>query len=463
VALVAGVLAFNRLLISPVLADLALVGGLVLLVTAVLRLALWLIGRSTDKQVGRVEAATLLTIVASALFVRLIATAHPQMDIIDLGFHVNRFSDVAERGMLFLKIRSAEWGGRETIYSPAAYLAMIPLHWVVDDKHTLIRLFTALLETSRALIVFALARWVTQRATPALLATTLFVALPIAVLPFSWGITSNLFGEWWATLLLLVLTVWWHELGRPWPLLLASVTAALALLAHPGDLLLTGGALGLLTLGLLATVVWSRGPRRVAGYRLASVVAITIVASGLAFGLFYRVDAATMLSQGSATLGARIAGETPADQPRRWRVSGSVDDKTLGIGARYVTEWQRVPVEGAVGYLREAWAYYWLWPLPAAVAGWLALSTVPRGRAFRSVSLAWVGSAIVFALVGLLVNLYVRYMLFLLPVVALLAGVALDRLSRWGPWGRVATIVLVGATVVAGFWLWHQRVVYFFH
>ena len=222
--------ALQRFLVVPVLGELLGLALLALAVTLVLRLGLALVGRWLGWHVPASERRWLLTIVAAALLVRLAATLHPQMDVIDIGFHVNRFTDVAERGMLFLKIRSAEWGGRETVYSPAAYLAMLPLSWLIDDTHRMIRFFTALLETSRAVLVFALARWVSERGRAALLATLLFVSLPMAVLPFSWGITSNLFGEWWATALLLALTVGWRSLHRPRTV---AVVTALATLAPP--------------------------------------------------------------------------------------------------------------------------------------------------------------------------------------------------------------------------------------
>ena len=404
---------------------------------------------------------------AAALLVRLAATFHPQMDIIDLGFHANRYTDVVERGQLFLKVRSAEWGGRETTYSPAAYLAMAPLRSLVPDRHRLIRLFTVLLETSRLLLVFALARWASGSGRAGLLAATLFVSLPLAVLVFSWGITSNLFGEWWATALLVTLAAGWERLRQPVVAGVAVLAATLALLSHPGVLLLTGAWLVVLVAGLAGGLVWcwlrkGRWHSREAA-RVATLAGIAVLAAGLAFALFYRVDAATMLTQGGSTIAGRLGGAAAEEGPRRWRVSGPVDDRTLGLGARYVTEPAQVLPAGLAGLAREAWAYYWLWPLPAAALGWWALGGTARGRHLRRLTLAWAGVAALFWLVGLLLNLYVRYLLFLLPVVAVLAGVGLDWLARRGRAGSLLVAVLLAATVAAGLWLWHSRIVYFFH
>ena len=227
---------------------------------------------------------------AAALLVLLAATFHPQMDIIDLGFHVNRYTDVVERGQLFLKVRSAEWGGRETTYSPAAYLAMAPLRSLVPDRHRLIRIFTVLLETSRLLLVFALARWASGSGRAGLLAATLFVSLPLAVLVFSWGITSNLFGEWWATALLVTLAAGWERLRQPAVAGVAVLAATLALLSHPGVLLLTGAWLAVLVAGLTGSLVWCRLRKgRWHGgeaARVATLAGIALLAAGLAFALF---------------------------------------------------------------------------------------------------------------------------------------------------------------------------------
>jgi hypothetical protein len=535
-AALAGLLAGARLLIVPVLDELPFIGALALAATALLRLGLAVLARRPGWRPPAWEGRWLLTLVGAALLIRLAATLHPQMDIIDLGFHVNRYTDVAERGMLFLKIRSAEWGGRETVYSPAAYLAMLPLGGLIPDKHRMIRVFTALLETSRLLLVFALARWGSGSGRAALLAALLFVSLPLGILPFSWGITSNLFGEWWATALLLLLAAGWRWLTRPPLLALGVAVATLALLAHPGVLLLTGAWLAVLTAGL--ALAWLRGrgregagarggaeahphptplPQRgrgdrgwsgegaasapapahspagagalsqhweraggegraavaappcaggyaLTGRRVAALALLALLAAALAVGLFYRVDAPVMLAQAGATLTQRLGDQAAGgDQPRRWRVSGSVDDKSLGLGARYVTDWRLVPLEGMIGYAREAWAYYWGWPLVAAAAGWWLIGRGERGRHLRRLTLAWAATAALFALVGLLLNLYVRYMLFLLPVVCVLAGVALEALAQRGRAGAALTAALLAATVLAGGWLWYQRVVVFFH
>ena len=471
----AGLLAVARLFITPVLGEMVGIGLLALGVTLALRLGLAALGRWGGWRLPTRERRWLLTLVAAVLLVRLAGTLHPQIDIIDLGFHANRYGDVTERGQLVLMVRSAEWGARETIYSPAAYLTMWPLGQVIPDTRRMIQFFTVLMETSRLLLVFALARWATGSGRAGLLAGLLFVTVPIAILPFSWGITSNLYGEWWATALLVTLALGWTRLARPPVAALAVVVATMAFLSHPGVLLLTGGWLAALIAVLaLAWLARRQGDRQesgedtgvaaVTGVRVATLALIVALAGGLAVALFYRVQAADMIAQGAATLSEQVGGAAvEAAEPRRWRVNGGVADPSIGLGSRFVDDPRALPLEGLMSYAREAWAYYRGWPLLAAAAGWWLLGGSERGRHLRRLALAWTLAVAGFALIGLLLNLYVRYMLFWLPVVCVLAAVALDALARRGRAGAALTLLLLAATTGAGFWFWQQRIVFFYH
>ena len=90
--------------------------------------------------------------------------------------------------------------------------------------------------------------------------------------------------------------------------------------------------------------------------------------------------------------------------------------------------------------------YCRVWPIGGAALGWLLIwpERISSGAGLnnRRVRLAlavlgWTLSAILFALVGLALNLYARYMLFALPVVALCGGLLLSRISA-ARTGRVA-------------------------
>jgi hypothetical protein len=76
--------------------------------------------------------------------------------------------------------------------------------------------------------------------------------------------------------------------------------------------------------------------------------------------------------------------------------------------------------------------------------------------------LGWAISAAIFALIGLGLNLYARYMLFALPIVALCGGVLLSAI-----WKRGRTVLALCAFLLAFFAvdalaLWQFRIDYLF-
>jgi hypothetical protein len=137
---------------------------------------------------------------------------------------------------------------------------------------------------------------------------------------------------------------------------------------------------------------------------------------------------------------------------------------------------------GLKGFWSEARVYYAVFPLLMLPWGlwWLWRSSRQRetgqeeqaNRAARRlfwIGLVWVGTTVVFALVGLLLNLYVRYSLFLLPIVALCAGLFLDRLwarqeQRGRGWTGMLLTVSLGSWITIGtLALFFDRLIYYGH
>ncbi len=85
----------------------------------------------------------------------------------------------------------------------------------------------------------------------------------------------------------------------------------------------------------------------------------------------------------------------------------------------------------------------------------------PILRRLRTLSAAWVVTAMLFALVGLFTNLYVRYALFLLPLVALGSGALLEWLRRRGQAGRLLLALVLAGFVVNALALWWWRIEFY--
>ncbi len=412
------------------------------------------------------QRRTLLTLAFAAFAVRLAGQLHPQIFIVDLGFHVHRLEDVLAGNLLFT-IRSAEWGGRPTFYLPTAYIIMTPLYWLMTDKELVVKLFTVGIGTLGVLPLFYLVKRATGSGRAGLVAATLYLSLPIAVLPFSWGITTNLFGECLALCALAIAVGGAHRLGPNrfafWALLAALLVA---LLSHPGVVQLTVAAF------LFISMLWLWKGRTIE-YRKAAAWALVALALavGLSYALYYRHFASGMLQTFQEIQAERAARST---DEARLRVGGSVADRSLGLAVYFVHSRGEWVVGNLRAFWQEAQAYYRVWPLVGALLGYLLVCSPtypmsgirlrsPTVRGARVLALAaggWVLSVLLFALAGLLLNLYVRYMLFALPVVAAGAGILLAGMWWRGRYGVGLCLLVLAFFVAEALAMWHFRINY---
>jgi len=410
------------------------------------------------------QRRVLLTFMLAAFVARLAGQMHPQIWMPDVGFHVNRFN-VVETGQLLFMTAPAEWAERPTFYLPTPYLFMMPLYWLFQDKYFMVKLFTVGIATLGLLPVFYIVRRITADGRAALVACGLYVTLPIAVLPFSWCITSNLFGEFFAVSALAVLVGMYPHLRpdrRAFYVLLAVLFVAV--LTHPGVVQLTVAGF------LLTSALWLLWRRRL-GHKVANTgwaVGALIAAFALAYVLYYGNFAESMLK----TLGElRSERATESAGDLNLQVGGSVEDNSLGLFQKYVetrSEWLTL---GLKGFWQEAQAYYRVWPLLGAAVGYVSIWSLGRRRSWvrgsgqSRLALAaagWAMSATVFALIGWVMNLYVRYMLFLLPIVAIGGGILLSRLWRRGRMGALLALLVVVFFAGEAIALWHYRITFAF-
>jgi hypothetical protein len=406
----------------------------------------------------------LLAVVALAFVVRFLGQLHPQICIIDIYFHLHRFQTV-EAGELLFTTASSEWGGRKTFYLPTAYLFMMPLNWVFKDPLFVIRLFTVGISTLGAVPLFYMASRILKDSRAGLIAATLYLGLPIAVIPFWWGITTNLFGEFFA-LCSLAIVIGAGEKLRPnrpafWLLL---VTLVLTLLSHPGVVLLTSLAITLIV--VLRLVGKGRSRDRVsAGWTFSALV----LAAGISYVLYYRHFVGDMLTTLEEIRKERASRTLLPEQGIGVLVGGSVVDKSLGLDIRYAQSRLDWLLGGLRGFWQEAQVYYRVWPLVGAFLGfWSARRLSVKGTEVHDASrsglmrsvLGWALAVGSFALVGWVMNLYVRYSLFLLPVVALGTGVLLSRLWRRGWVGALLVTLVIAFFIFEAFAFWHQRINY---
>ncbi|MEO6458254.1 MAG: hypothetical protein ABIO92_08290 [Chloroflexia bacterium] len=429
-----------------------------------LRLVAWLLRRRVQGGWLIVGDKILMTLLLAAFVIRLAGQLHPQIFIVDLVFHAHRFETV-QAGDLLFTINSAEWGGRPTFYLPTLYVFMLPLQWLLNDQLLVIRLFTVALSSLGILPLYYLVRKTTQSRRASLIGSALYLTFPIAVLPFSWGITSNLFGEFFALCALAVAAGTYTKLGLRGPhLYILLACLLLALLSHPGVVQLTAAAFFLV--GMLWIVARRLVPRRVGAYL---TLAALVVAAGVSYTIYYNHFAAEMIETYSV-IRAERAAEAGASG-FHIKVGGSVGDKSLGLIVRTVESRREWLLGGLRGIWQEAHAYYRVWPLLGAFLGYALLlrgrvkiltkGTEP-GQRLALAALGWSMAVLLFALVGWALNLYVRYMLFALPIIAIGAGIWLARLGQTSRAATLLSALLVVFFVVEALALWQYRITYAF-
>lgn len=462
-----GLLAFDRLWLTSVGWHDSWPG--VLLIGGIATGLMWWVGgwllRAGGASWGSLERRAVLSIFLGAFVFRLDGQLHPQIFVYDLGFHINRLH-LVEAGQLLFTTQPAEFGGagHSTFYLPTPYLFAIPLDWLLGDERLAVRVLTVLLGTLGALPVFYLAKKLLGDGRAGLIAAALYVSLPIAVLPYSWGITPNVFGEFFALASLAVAVGNAARLSpmRPgfWAL---SALLFVTLLSHPGVVAVT--SVGFVLYCGLMLLFRRPGQRRQAVWTLAAL----LLAGVVAFAVYYNHFVGQMVDS-LRQIGAEKTASASGAGFRRL-VGGSVEDSTLGLVKREVYSRRDWILGGIEGVWREAVAYYRAWPLLGAALG-LALvwparrftlhQWASRRRRFALACAAWLLAALLFAIVGWATNVYVRYMLSALPVVALGAGVLLLGYWRRGRAGRWLTSLVVVFFAVQAVVLWHYRISYLF-
>jgi hypothetical protein len=126
---------------------------------------------------------------------------------------------------------------------------------------------------------------------------------------------------------------------------------------------------------------------------------------------------------------------------------------------------------GLRGFWQEAQAYYRVWPLAGAFLGYVWLWpvrpvwSVRRAEPRRLLVLAaagWALTVLLFLVVGWVMNLYVRYALFALPIVSLGAGILLAQIWRQGRTGGWLTLMMLVFFAAEALALWQYRITYAF-
>lgn len=377
--------------------------------------------------------------------VRWIAEMYPTTMFGDSLFHLHRL-DATIAGQILRSSTAGAIGFEQAIpYPPALYLIVTPFAKLVADHLALLKTFVSFVDAFGAFLVYLMVRITCERSRPALFGAALYLFLPIAVLDFAWAIYANLLAQF---ALLAALTLWFVQARRATraPLFLFACALGIGFLSH-----------------ITAPIIW-------VGYSLVAVplfwfgfklehqalvvrpVFITVAVLAAAAGLYYAEFVPLMASSVANVAAAR--GTRGGENASLATVGGGVKYPGIGLVRVRVYSIGEWVAEGAKGLAREAWVYFAAWSLALAPVGFYVLGRTARGRLLAYFGWAGLVAGLVFALVGVLLDLHVRYPLFLLPFAAMGSGVALDALCERGRAAALAVGVLLTVTAGISLFLW---------
>jgi len=382
------------------------------LVRVVLARAKWLTPR---------ERSVLIGVLAGGLFLKLGGLFYPLFFSSDAEFHANRLLEVLE-GNFFTTSVTQHVPPFQIPYPISLYVLAAPVSAIGIDSIAVLKTVTALADLGVSLALAFLAARFLHDARGGILAAGLYQIVPLNFLAFSAGNFTNISGTA-ATVfflaLLLVAASGSTSTGHATRWVLAGVllTSLAALTAHFGSFLY--GMLlwpaWLAAVFWIAPRTWEEGQEK----RILVAVGVSVVAACVYY---------------------------------------------LGYMDLFTTQWQRVlsrdyatgpaATEGPMAKLLFNWAFFreQVGTVFALVALLGAIPVLRRaGRTpFHAAAVAWLGATGVFFLLDLTTALEVRYVLQVLPLLALFVGSFLSGAFRRGIVGRVSAVTVTGYLVVMG-------------
>jgi hypothetical protein len=377
--------------------------------------------------------AAALAIGLAATFDRLLVVLHPGLTLGDAVFHLNRLQLVREGTWLF----TSQAPGGQFPYPVAFYLIVSKLPIEGVDWIPLMRGFAIVVDGLVAVcLALTVARERGDRA--ALFTLGAWHALPALFQVHAIAYITNAFGNIAAALALIPL-VFARRARWRFPLVVSTIAATVAFLAHVSSFLIL---LGTLFAVALFAVLWKR--------RTLTLVAVSVavIAAAVAWTTYYRHFTTVYSELSTRRAGAAATAVVPVQRAEAHQTV-------------WVPGW--LPLRNRIAAIPGYAGKYFGWPvLVLSVAG--ALHSARRAAAERDeldvVLVAWMVAPLGFLLISLLTPLDLRYYLAAAPAVAALGGCTVDRWAsrrdgRWrlAAYGLFALLLIQGIAYVVRFFI----------
>jgi hypothetical protein len=436
----AGTLAVQRLdlaLFAPRLAFLLLLAYVLLLLTDLVVPRLFARGGVT------LEAPTwrlLQLIFLLALVLKLGGLLYPQIFIIDQPAQ-NQFFEKILHGR-FMELYKPTPGGISSLpgqwginaqlpYPPFFFVIGLPFYLWPLGKDLSINVWSGLLDCTRPLLIYFLARRLGANSRASLSAAFIMALTPATFLLHSWGNYPTTTSQWFALLFLTLLVARFRDLRRPAVFIGLLLLLALTLLLYT----VTAVFIGVLLLVLIAGLAWRGGAaeRR----QLAPLSGLLIGACVIAFFAYYVQYAGPLLTNTLPAFGSQL-------------------DQGQALGVKAVPfplyTWR---------YFGRVFYYGLLISLLLTPLGLWRLLRGAHDRLAGPLFAAWLAVFGLFFLAGTRIDMVDKEMWFVLPALAICAGVACDTILRRLPrfrLGSAAVALYLGYLTWAAAALWLFRI-----
>ncbi len=367
---------------------------------------------------------------SSALYLKLLVLLHPDKDLVDAVFHAHRLQTVMAGNYVFTSIAP---GGYTFPYPVGLYVAALPFTAFTTDFVFLLRVVAASVEAVSAVFVYWLIARCWRERLAAAVAVAVLQLMPLAFNVLASANLTQVFAQAVAVIAMVLTAVALTESTR-WRIVLAGAATLVAFLSHTSTFATLSGMLA-----VTGVLVWTMADSNVARQQARRVLVMLVIAMGLAVGLYYGRFGPTFRAE-YARIRGEIAGAPTAQQPASPRLYQPG-------GTSIPSRAEAVPRLAAT---------HFTWPfLILSIGGlWLGTRTRPRDACWLALC-GWLLACVCFLVLGVLTPVDFRHYYAALPVVAVLAAIAV--VYGWQAGGVLRAVsmgfTLAGAALGVSNWL----------
>ncbi len=402
----------------------------------------------------------LLLLFFASYWLKVAGMLYPYFIAIDVHWHMERVRWILQGQLPLLYGTSsplnestmpvAEWGTNRPVipYSPwfhmlATSYALLP--WRLEFTNNMV---SALVDTSRILLLGLVAVRVGMGQRGGVLAAALLAVLPVNFLLLSWGNAPTTTGFWWSLAATLWVVVQWHRLHERVPFLVLTLLLLGAFLIYTVAGVLTG-----LFLVLFTPLVWlaaarSQQPDLRRGVRPLWLA--TALAALLAIAIYYVQYIPPIIERTLPYFVEAFAGDGHAD-------SGKATDTPIAYllrHARLASYGIVVPIVLGLVYL--VWG--WLSRCTLTLRPPAHTPTTPSAVILWAAVAGWAAVLLLFVPLAYIISMVDKHFFVALPLLVLATAAVLERLWARGWWARTVILLYYAYLLVAALNLWLTRI-----